>query len=278
MLAVPYLLLYGASLVAWPWRALDLPGTIGVLTPPGTLLLTSCVVLGLVALRRNLPLSRITWVPAGQGAVVLLATSMLTSETDPTEGVAFILAYVVMFVLAAGIGVMVAQTGPRLAVAIGAFFILAQVTRFPVFEIDAATVPANASLLTLLAVTRVTVEVALTAWLALRLVERESDRRDKTVWLLAGLVLLHGVLASWEIPVLNGEATARAIAINAIQWTFWAGVQMLIILILARLRLSWFQPVSQPEAAPAPSPAPAPMQAAAHPNPTRKPTRRRRRR
>jgi hypothetical protein len=172
MLVAPYLLLYGASLLGWPWRALDLPGTVGTLTPIGALLLTACVVLGLVALRRKLPLSRITWVPAGQGAVVLLATGMLTSETDPTNGVAFIMAYVVMFVLAAGIGIMVAQSGPRLAVAIGSFFIVTQVTRFPVFEIDAATVPANGAFLTLPSAARVAIEVAHMGWLALWLVER----------------------------------------------------------------------------------------------------------
>ena len=81
-LAAPFLLLLASSLAAWPWRSLGLPGAVGTMTPPGILLLALAVAAAMLALRRGLPLGMITWLPAGQGAIVLLTTGFRRRNPD----------------------------------------------------------------------------------------------------------------------------------------------------------------------------------------------------
>ncbi|MCI0779585.1 MAG: hypothetical protein J4N32_06195, partial [Chloroflexi bacterium] len=71
-LALPFVILLAASFVSWPWRALDVPGIVGTLTPPAIVLLALAIATSMFALRQNLPAAMITWLPAGQGAIVVM--------------------------------------------------------------------------------------------------------------------------------------------------------------------------------------------------------------
>ena len=137
-LGAPYALLFLASLTAWPWRALEIPGVIGTLTPPSFLFLAATVAASTVALRRRLPLSMITWLPAGQGAIVLLATGFFTvGPQDELTGLAFLLAYGVVFLIVLAVTTAIASHGGPLAVSFISLFVFTQAARFPVFEADA---------------------------------------------------------------------------------------------------------------------------------------------
>ena len=159
-LGAPYALLLLASLVAWPWRALDVPGTIGTLTPPSFVLLVFTLSASTYAMRRRLPLSMITWLPAGQGAIVLLATGFFAGGT-PNEltGLAFIVSYVFIFLIVLALTTAIASNGGPIAISFMGFFVFTQAMRFPIFEVATdGPVPA-ASFFTLVAVTLAAAEV-----------------------------------------------------------------------------------------------------------------------
>ena len=148
-LGFPFALLLLSSLVAWPWRAFDLPGVLGALTPLSFVLLAVTVGTSTYALRRQLPLSMITWLPAGQGAIVLLATGLLAGGAqEQLTALAFIVAYGLIFLIVLGITTAIAAHGGSVAIAFISFFVFTQAARFPVFEVEGA-VATNASLLTL---------------------------------------------------------------------------------------------------------------------------------
>ncbi len=204
VLAAPFAVLALATLSAWPWRALELPGVIGVLTPPGIFLMAIVVAGAMYALQRRLPLGMITWVPAGQGAVVLLTTSFVADATEPFVGIAIIIAYVLIYLIVLGLAMLVAGTSTPLAISFVAFFVLTQATRFPLYGVDAPAPVGGSAALTIVVFVVALAEVALLAWLARRLLEAPEEEESRVTLLFVGLVFAHGLIAGWEEPLLRG--------------------------------------------------------------------------
>jgi hypothetical protein len=241
-LGAPFALLLGASFVSWPWRSLDLPGTIGTLTPPAVLLLILVALGGVYAARRGLPVGLITWLPAGQGAVFLLTTGFAgESEGSITLAIAITGAYVVVLILALIVSVMVSGAGFAWGIAFMSFFVLTQATRFPIFGIETDPVVDNAGLLTLAAFGRAAVEVMLLAWLARRLVEAADDQTTGVVFSIAALTFVHGLLAGWEEPLVRGALTPANYGAQAGWWMAATGLQLAVAFVFIRIRRSWFQ-------------------------------------
>ena len=290
-LGAPYALLLLASLVEWPWRALGAPGVIGALTPPSLVLLALSVAASAYALRRKLPLSMITWLPAGQGAVVLLATGFFAGGAqDQLTGLAFIIAFGFVYLLVLAIATAIASNGAPAAIAFVAFFTLTQAARFPVFGADGAAASANAGLLTLAAFGRAAVELAVLAWLARRLVEAaDSSAMSAALWIVA-LALGHGALAGWEDPALRGALTLGEYVEQVVRWLMLASIQLGMAGAIIRFRRAQYRDQEQfhaqeaqpKSAAPEPEVAAAAEEAPAPPPPARarsgRPTPRRRRR
>ena len=109
-LALPYGLLLLASFISAIWRVLELPGIVGSLTPLSVLPLVAAVATAMYALRQRLPLGLLTWLPAGQGAVVLLTTGFVSQATTPEGADVFILGFVVMFLLVMVVSMLLAVT------------------------------------------------------------------------------------------------------------------------------------------------------------------------
>ena len=240
-LAFPLGLLLLSSLVAWPWRALDLPGTLGALTPLSFLLLAFTVGSSTYALRRKLPLSMVTWLPAGQGAIVLLATGLLAGGAqEQLTALAFIVAYGLIFLIVLGITTAIAAHGGPVAIAFISFFVFTQAARFPVFEVEGAAA-GNAGLLTLAAAAIAIVELALMAWLARRLVEAADEAAmGSALWIVA-LTLGHGILAGWRDPMLEGSFNFGAYAEQVVRWFTFAGIQLGMAGVLIRFRRAQFR-------------------------------------
>jgi len=278
VLALPYVLLAGASLIAWPWRVWGLPGVLGTLTPIGLLLLVGAVGLTIVALGRRLPVGMLTWVPAGQGALVLLTTGFVADTPDAATGIALIIAYVLIFAMVLAFAMLVAARGGHLAIVLVAFFAMTQATRFPVFEQASAGAVAGASWLTLAAAIRMLLELGLLAFLARRLVEAPPDHTTRVVVSIVALTFAHGVFASWEDPLLSGELSLVQVVEQAVRWFVLAGLQFGFVAALVRLRRSLSQEPRWAEPEPAVPDMPPSL---SEPAPTRRsgrPTRRRRRR
>ncbi len=280
-LGAPYALLLLASLVEWPWRALGAPSVAGSLSPPGFVLLAFAVGASTYALRRKLPLSMITWLPAGQGAIVLLATGFFAGGAqDQLTGLAFIAAYGFIFLIVLAIATAIASNGAPVAIAFVAFFALTQAARFPIFGADGGAAVPNAGLLTLAAFVRAAVELAVLAWLARRLVEAaDSSAMPTALWIVA-LTLGHGALAGWEDPALRGALTLSEYVEQVARWLMLACIQLGMAAVLIRFRRAQFrdqeaQPPQPPEPeherSDAAAEAPAPPRAG-------RPTPRRRRR
>ena len=235
-LALPFGLLLAASVVSWPWRALGLPGVVGTVTPPGVLLLALTVVGAMYALRRNLPVGMITWVPAGQGAIVVLTTGFLAGASSLGVGVAVIVAYVFIYLLVLGIALAIAGDSAKLAISFVAFFVLTQATRFPVFEADPSAPIAGGPLLTLLAAVVAGLEVAALAWLARGLVAAPDEGAGRVALAIVGLALAHGLIAGWEDPVLRGALSATELLEQAARWLMFATIQLGPAAVLIRFR------------------------------------------
>lgn len=250
-LGAPYALLLLASLVEWPWRTLGAPGVIGALTPPSLVLLALSVAASAYALRRKLPLSMITWLPAGQGAVVLLATGFFAGGAqDQLTGLAFIIAFGFVYLLVLAIATAIASNGAPVAVAFVAFFALTQAARFPVFGSDGGGAGAGAGLLTLAAFARAAIELAVLAWLARRLVEAaDSSAMSASLWIVA-LALGHGALAGWEDPALRGALTLGEYVEQVVRWLMLASIQLGMAGAIIRFRRAQFRDQeAQPESA-----------------------------
>ena len=254
-LAMPFALLVGASLVSWPWRSLDLPA-IGTLTPIGVLLLAGAVVAGVYSVRKGLPLGLITWLPAGQGAIILLTNGFLAqSEGGPEVAIALVGAYVVLYVMALIVSVMVSAVGVAWGIAFMAFFLLSQAARFPVFSADPAHTIAGAELLTLASASRAVIELGLLAWLTRRLIEAPEDGRSGSILAIVGLVFAHGLLAGWEEPMVRGALSLSEYGAQVGWWLAPAAGQLAIAYVLIRIRRSWFEEPkwADPESQPVPS-------------------------
>ena len=235
-LALPFAILLAASFVSWPWRALDVPGVVGTLAPPGIVLLALAIAASMYALRQNLPVALITWLPAGQGAIVVLTTGFLGGTPDAGLGIAIIVAYAFVYLLVLGIAVAVAGDSAKLAIAFVSFFVLTQATRFPVFEADAAEPIAAASLFTLLAGASAVAEIAVLVWLARRLVETPDEEAGRPALAIAALAFAHGLIASWEGPLLLGELSVAAMAEQTLRWLMFVTIQLGPALVLIRFR------------------------------------------
>ncbi|MCH8848432.1 MAG: hypothetical protein IIC32_05610 [Chloroflexi bacterium] len=240
-LALPFAILLAASFVSWPWRALDIPGIVGTLTPPAIVLLALAIATSMFALRQNLPAAMITWLPAGQGAIVVMTTGFLGGTADAGLGIAAIVAYAFVYLLVLGIAVAVAGDSGKLAIAFVAFFILTQATRFPIFEADVAEPVAFASLFTLLAGGRAVAEIAVLVWLARWLVESPDEDALRPALAIAALTLGHGLIASWEDPLLRGELSVAAAAEQTLRWLMFVTLQLGPALVLIRYRRAWQQ-------------------------------------
>ena len=282
-LGFPYALLLLSSLVAWPWRALDLPGVLGALTPLSFVFLAVTVGTSTFALRRKLPLSMVTWLPAGQGAIVLLATGLLAGGAqEQLTALAFIIAYGLIFLIVLGITTAIAAHGGSVAIAFISFFVFTQAARFPVFEVEGAAA-ANASLLTLGAAALAVAELALMVWLARRLVEAADESTTATALWIVALTLGHGLLAGWRDPVLEGSFSMGAYAEQVVRWLTFAGIQLGMAGVLIRFRRAQFrEQLAQQEAQSAtgeePPPATEDAPPARQPRRGGRPTPRRRRR
>ncbi len=240
-LGFPYALLLLSSLVAWPWRALDLPGVLGALTPLSFVLLAVTVGASTYALRKRLPLSMITWLPAGQGAIVLLATGLLAGGAqEQLTALAFIVAYGLIFMIVLGITTAIAAHGWPVAIAFISFFVFTQAARFPVFEVEGA-VTANAGLLTFAAAAVGVAEIALMVWLARRLVEAADESTVATALWIVALTLGHGLLAGWRDPILEGSFNIGAYAEQVVRWFTFAGIQLGMAGVLIRFRRAQFR-------------------------------------
>ncbi len=238
-LALPYALLYGASLSAWPWRILGWPGVVGSLTPPSILLLALAVAAAAYAIGRKLPMGMLTWVPAGAGALVLLGVGLL--PPDMGEAVALLATMIVtgvMFFLTLGIAIAVAKHGVRLSISIMALFVMAQAARFPIFEVNAVSPIAHASLFTAAAALRSAIELAALVWLASRLVTAPPEAGRRYALIIVWLTLVHGVIAGWEDPILQGNLSLAQVMEEFTRWFLPAAAQIGIVAVLARFRNS----------------------------------------
>ncbi|MEX2599013.1 MAG: hypothetical protein WD533_05080 [Dehalococcoidia bacterium] len=245
-LAVPFLLLYLASLVAWPWLASGLPMT-GTIAPPSIIFFAAAVAGSLYALRRNLPVGMITWVPAGLAAVAILGTGFLPPDADPWIGLIFIIvAYGIVFLLMLGLAVAVATHGTHLAIAMMAFFVMAQATRFPVFEAQPELLEA-APVLTLAAALRAFVEITALMWLATRLVTAPEGDEKRWAWAIVGLTLAHGVLVSWEDALRVGEFTLAGVSSRMLWWVMLAAIPLGMVTVVTRFWNSWNRDVPAEE-------------------------------
>jgi hypothetical protein len=269
-LALPFLLLLGASLVEWPWRALDLPGQVGSLTPPSILFLILALAGSMFALQQHLPLAMITWVPAGQGALVLLTTGFVANTEDTAVGFAVIIVYGFIYFLVLGLAFAVAGRSGKLAIVFVALFIFTQAARFPVFEADARTDLSAATMLTLLAFLRAAGEIAVLVWLVQRLIGVHEDGGGRTAAAIIGLVLAHGLLAGWEDPLLRDDFNATQIAEQLVRWLMLVGLLLGLAAAMIRLRGSLNREPRWIESAPvkdAPSPPAEPRRLRGRPTP-----------
>ena len=242
MLGAPFALLLAASLVSWPWRPLGLPGSVGTLTPPSIVLLIAVALGGVYAVRRGLPVGLMTWLPAGQGAVFLLTTGFLGgSEGSVTRAIVVVGVYVLVFIMALVVSVMVSSAGFAWGIAFMSFFVLTQVTRFPVFGEEASTPVDNGQLLTLAAFTIAVVEIGVITWLARRLVEAEDQNTTGVVFTLVAFTFAHGIATGWEEPIIRGVLDLPSYASLAGVWFAATGLQLAAAFIFIRIRRSWFQ-------------------------------------
>ena len=240
-LGFPYALLLLASLVEWPWRALDLPGVLGTLTPPSFILLVTTVGASTYALLKKLPLSMITWLPAGQGAIVLLATGLMAGGApEQLTQLALIIAYGLIFLIVLGITTAIAAHGGAIAIAFISFFVFTRAARFPIFEVEDA-VTTNASLFTFAAAVLAVAEIVLMVWLARRLVEAADESAMGTALWIVGLTLAHGLLASWQYPIQEGSFSIIVYGNGILSWLMFATIQLGMAGVLIRFRRAQFR-------------------------------------
>ena len=281
VLAAPLLGLFAASAVSWPWLAAGLPGSLGSLTPPGIALLAIVAFAGAFAVRQRLPMSLFTWPSAAQGAIVLLTTGLLALAGGELAGAAALTAYAVIYLFVLLFAISLTQHGAALPVAFAALFVGTQAFRFPVFETVEPALE-RAALFTLAAALLALAELAAVVWAARRFITAPEDGAMRAATLLVGVVALHGVLASWQGPLLVGELSAGAAVAQALRWLGLVVVQVGLVWAAVRVRRAFahFERTEYvPEAALQRREAQEAAQAEADaPSRTRRATRRKRRR
>lgn len=248
-LGTPFALLFLSSLVAWPWRALDIPGSLGSLTPPSFILLIATVAGSTFALRRRLPLSMITWLPAGQGAIVLLATGFFTGDkATEITAIAFLIAYILIYLIVLILSVIISNNGGQLGISFVSFFILTQAARFPIFEIESTANLSWPSFFTLLAALISVCEIIVMVWLARRIVEADDRSSARTTLLLVALVVSHGIVACWQDPLLRGTMGIAEMAEQIFRWLMLVGIQLGMAAVLIRFRIAHIRQEAQRQA------------------------------
>ena len=197
---------------------------------------------GIFALRRRLPMGLITWPPGAIGAVALVTTGLVATEFDPATGAAALVIYGVLYLLVLLVAISLLDHGLPIAIGYTVFFVLTQATRFPVFEAEETI--ANASLFTAAAALRSVIEIAALAWLARRLVTAPPGEASGSAWGLVFLAAAHGLLASWEGPLLVGDLSPVTAAAQMARWLGLVLMQLGLVFSLSRLRraFSHFDP------------------------------------
>lgn len=238
-LAAPFIVLILSSLISWMWRSIGWPGAVGSLTPGSIVLLIACVGGSMYALRLNLPMRMLTWLPAGQGAIVLLTTGFIGTEPGSVAGLAVIVAYSLVFLIVLALALAIAAHGAPVAVTFVCLFVMTQAARFPVFELAADPQIAFAPWFTMLAGARSMVEIAILVWLVLKLVEAPEDQAGRvTVWIVV-LAVCHGLFAGWQDPLLRGALSFTEIGEQWIRWLMFLSIQLGMASVLIRFRRAW---------------------------------------
>ncbi|MDE2803014.1 MAG: hypothetical protein OXK21_09045, partial [Chloroflexota bacterium] len=193
------------------------------------------------ALWKRLPLSMITWLPAGQGAIVLLATGLMAGGApEQLTQLALIIAYGLIFLIVLGITTAIAAHGGAIAIAFISFFVFTRAARFPIFEVEDA-VTTNASLFTFAAAVLAVAEIVLMVWLARRLVEAADESAMGTALWIVGLTLGHGLLASWQYPIQEGSFSIVIYGNGILSWLMFATIQLGMAGVLIRFRRAQFR-------------------------------------
>ena len=258
MLALPFAGLGAAFLASWPWRALDLPGTVGSLTPIGMLLLVGVAGGGVFAIGRRLPLGLITWPPAALGAVVLLSTGFISREFDPFTGITALAVYAIAYLLVLLVSIRLMEHGLHVAMGYATLFILSQGLRFPVFEtVDGIS---GATALTAAAAARSLGEAAIAVWLARRLVTAQEGGGGRVALGLVALAASHGATASWEGPLLADTLSLATAGAQAFRWLGLLLMQLGLIFAISRIKHAFthFAVVEYVRQEEAPGPEPEP--------------------
>ena len=245
-LAAPFLLVLSDSLIAWPWRALELPGSLGNLPPITVALLVVTVYGGARAMTRRLPLRLLTWPPVGLTALFSLMVGFGVGVLNPEAAVAVGLGYFAVFGFVLLVSVAVAGHGVRYAVAFMCFFLMAQALHVPVFEVEAPLDLSGASLLTAASAARAVLEAGAMATLAYYLILRPDLPSTRVVLAMVVLVLGHGPLSAWEQPLLaSGELSGASYGSRIVDWVLFSGIQLGMAIVASRLRVGWGQGMAQ---------------------------------
>jgi hypothetical protein len=244
-LAIPILLLLAGGLVSWPWRVLQLPGTIGDLSPIALGLLMVTAYGGARSMARRLPMKMITWPPAGLAAVFFLMVGFGASALEPAAAPVVLVGYTAVFVFVVVVSMALAKHGTSYAVAFACLFLMSQAIQFPVFELDSPDASRWAPLLTTASATRAIVEMIVLIWLAQRLVLTAEVSPPRVALAMVGLVLVHGLLVAWEQPLRSGaDLTGASYAGGVALWTLSTGLQLGIVTVMSRLFRGWGEQTS----------------------------------
>jgi hypothetical protein len=240
-------LLVAAAIISWPWRVLELPGTVVHLSPISVALLTLTVFGGAWAMKQRLPAGLLTWPAAGLGALLLLSVDVSARTLAPEAIVP--LGYFIIFVFVVFISLALAKYRVSYAVGFACLFLMSQATQVTVFELDTANEAPWRAALTGVSVVRALVETGLLLWLTYRLVVKEGPSKTLTALAMVGLVVAHGPLIAWEQSIGAGSFWGRYGAGIAL-WTLSSGLQLAMVTVTARLRQAWSrEPALGPQAA-----------------------------
>ena len=233
--AAPFALLVAASIISWPWRALDLPGTIGNASPISLALLALTVLGGVWAMKARLPPRLFTWPPAGLGAVVFLSIGFGTQALEPEASPALVLGYAIVFAFVWVISLSLAKYGVSYAVGFACLFLMTQGIQVQVFE-DAPVRLAGATALTAVSAIRVAVETGILVWLAYRLAVREDASPGHAALAMVGLLVVHAPVSAWEqLAGSEGGLTASRFFASAFLWLLFSGPLLAVVAVSARL-------------------------------------------
>ena len=249
VLGLPYFLLVASSVISWPWRVLGLPNFVGELSPMDLVLLGLVILGGVYATRKRLPQRLFTWPAASLAAAAILADKSLATTTEAasaaaeaaTEAVAValdlaILAFVIG-VLVIVFSISLSKHGARYGVAFTCLFLMAFAARFPVFALDAEGPVSGAFFLTAFAAVRAALEIGVLLWLAQRLVLAPGTTGLRPVWLMVALLVVHGPLTAWELPLLRGDPlTVLEVLDVTVQWLFFGPLFLVVVAGMCGLR------------------------------------------